>query len=1312
MQQKCWQPEEILANKYKIKRILGQSNKGISYEVEHFDWDMPLRLKFFDPEYWQSSFYPLTHALDRWISLGGFPHIVHAFYCSHLEEQPFLCTEYIPGVTLTNAIQDLKTLDECLDIAIQIGYALQECSQDRLIHNNLHPNNVLIYNHIALLEDFVGLPHNILPEKFSKYEIPAYARLMYFLFCSSTWQATNNSLVIAPGMQPRGFTLSEELANLIQHSADLQITNLDDIVLSLKTEYEKITGVPYKRTVVLSNRIGMEKLHKQAIAYYESKEISPAQFLWNFAGENSPASINALWNHCLSNLRQGLLSLDGFIRTLEDVSAFEHTQILYAQAELSLEVGCHIQDILERLEQNADLPIFLLRVKGEIFYRLRQYTQALECFTTVLKSSEHEPDDWYRLAVTHFSMQNWQQTLDTCHQGQQEYPNHLLLQLVSAVTHYCQGQIEVAGQEFQQLYLKYPSSLWIQVHLADFYAGKGLYTKHTAEINQDKAKQLYCQVLQIAPQMTRALRGNKTCGDTTTSPLFNSSFQFIEWSQIYCLTGHESIVTAIAMTPDSRWFVSGDNDGTLYLWAGNTGTLQTGLIGHTKHISSLAITHDGLHIASASWDYTIRIWESLSGSCLWDIQGHHDNITKIYFTPDGHYLISGSWDGTAQVWDVLTHQRINILSHNSAWVQDVALSLDGQFAVTCTDQEDVFLWDVAKAQILKQIRGLSICLSHDGKLLVTSYYNTLEVWEIPTFKQINCILATGKEMCLGLTKDNTLLLTKNEDDMLSFWDLVSKRKLAIFYSEEANCAVINYDGNSLITSLNTNIYLWENIVERPFPLFRHAHFLAPQIHDFIKTPEIVGQGYRNAEKAFQLNHYAEAFNIYQSLLKIPGYETADVLYSALNQTALRHPILRKNVTNILLRAQISLIGHATACSLAADGRIVLVGNDDDPIRQWNLYSSYVTHRWEGHRRCVTSIVCTADGRVALSGSWDGSVIFWQLDYPQNFQVLDISKTWITSVAINDTGTIGLAGTRDGQIFLINLSMMTTTELTSDPAKQAIISVLIKGNIGLVSLYDGTVYIFWLTECKLLHQHRPHERQITAMDASYEGRLVISSSRNNSILLWETESGHILKEFRHTGEVIKYIRLLNDRMFITLSKDGGLRIWCLDNPESLAYFYAHDNPITTAFISEDGRFLVSADENKLLKFWELEWEWRWEIPTTNANPTSGEHQPPKNNNPIEFESQQPPENYMLGVLQQPDTSAPSTPEQQSANPTPPDTSAPSTSIPDTSAPTTPEQQSANPILPDTSAPATSAPTTPEQQSANPTPPDTSAPPEDN
>ncbi len=1222
MEIKSWQLEEIVENKYKIKSILGQGEQGISYEVEHFDWEMSLRLKVFSPEYWQQHARQIKYTYDHWIALEGCYNISHAFYWDCLQQQQCLISEYIHGVSLLEYHPRIIEVIEALDIAIQIGYGLKDSHAARLIHNNLKPTNIIIGTQHVSLQDFIGFhidlqsnQENINQENIRKWIVNnqqtdffQYGKILHYIFYQKKWNPNNNISDQGNWESERGWKLPDELQSIILQCLKEQELNWDIIILKLKRLFEMISKVSYKRSNIIPSRIQVEKNHKQAIAYYESKNLVMAHNLWTLSIENHPCSINALWNNYLCNLREGIASMDLLIRTLEDLTAFEHTQILYAQSELALEMGLHIQDTLERVESSQSNNLELLRVKGEIFYRIRQFDEAISCFESLLSQSKkinnepqnqtqwfgvpqlYDKDDHYRLAISYYAQKNYEKAREICQEGLTIYPNHSLLHLVDATICYTLGNIEESKQKFLTIQEKYSSSFWNMLHLADWYAGRGIYQNNNNTDNY-QARSLYQKALTICPHSIRAIQGFKSSGGSQLSSVNSYCLQFNEWSQIRTLSGHTSIITALAMTSDAHWLVSGDCDGNLFLWDATSGTLTTGLIGHSKHITSLAITNDGKKVASASWDHTIRIWEIPSGACLWEIQGHNESITKISLSQDGRYLISGSWDSTAKIWDLENRSLYATLEHPDVWVKDVALFPNNELAITSTEQDEICIWNIAKAEMLQRIRGLSFCLSNDGQSVMISYYNSLELWEMPSAKLIDYIKINNKELIVAVSRDNSILLTKDENDFISFWDFAYKRKLNILASDEATCCVMNPDNQYMVTTYNTTIYFWENIAQRPFPLFRHTHFLPAMIHDNLKNPDLVENTCRQAELLYEQKEYKNSFILYQSLLKMPGYENSELLFDRMNQCALRQPILRKEVQNITLRSQIPMIGYATSLALACDGRIVLAGNDDDPIRQWNLKNSYVSHRWEGHRRCVSSISMTSDGSMALSGSYDGSVMLWYLDAPDYNEILEIGNTWVNSVAIHPQGKWGIVGTRDGRIIQWDLNTLKSNLLLDTKESNPVVSTLIKENIALISLRDGTMIIWDLAQNKYIAQHRPHGRYITGFDASHTGRLILSSSRLGSILLWESETGKILKEFKHEGEVVKYIRFCYDRFFISLAKDGGLRIWHLDSVEPLSYYYAHDNPITAASISEDGRFLASADEAKILKLWELEWEWK-------------------------------------------------------------------------------------------------------------------------
>jgi len=119
---------------------------------------------------------------------------------------------------------------------------------------------------------------------------------------------------------------------------------------------------------------------------------------------------------------------------------------------------------------------------------------------------------------------------------------------------------------------------------------------------------------------------------------------------LHTLDGHKGHVTAITMTADSKYILSGDQHGNVYLWDLESGTLIKTMSGHSAPILDIHISHDGQHVITGSPDGTVRVWVLRGGVLLANLS-HTENVHALTITQDCRHVITGNIDGLIQVWD-------------------------------------------------------------------------------------------------------------------------------------------------------------------------------------------------------------------------------------------------------------------------------------------------------------------------------------------------------------------------------------------------------------------------------------------------------------------------------------------------------------------------------------------------------------------------------------------------------------------------------------------------------------------------------------
>lgn len=253
-------------------------------------------------------------------------------------------------------------------------------------------------------------------------------------------------------------------------------------------------------------------------------------------------------------------------------------------------------------------------------------------------------------------------------------------------------------------------------------------------------------------------------------------------------------IHSLAYAPDKKTLASGSGslDGTVWLWdlMHPMPRVKATLEGHTAPVDALAYSADAQLLATGSCDKTIRVWD-LSGEEPAEhavFKGHTDYLKALAFASDGKTLVSGGLDGTVRLWrkaGFWSRPQLAVLEGSWGAIHSLAVSPDSATLAFGPLDETIRIWDMRGEQPQETggLRGhlgvvRRLVFPPDGKTLVSVCDGgRIILWDMATLtKTREWQLPQENRSSISLTHDGRYAATGLTDGAVHVFRLYPKQR--------------------------------------------------------------------------------------------------------------------------------------------------------------------------------------------------------------------------------------------------------------------------------------------------------------------------------------------------------------------------------------------------------------------------------------------------------------------------------------------------------------------------------------------------------
>lgn len=522
---------------------------------------------------------------------------------------------------------------------------------------------------------------------------------------------------------------------------------------------------------------------------------------------------------------------------------------------------------------------------------------------------------------------------------------------------------------------------------------------------------------------------------------------------------------------------------------------------------------------------------------------------------------------------------------------------NGRQVLIANAQGYMMLWDLQNNRKTQEFRGVNVVVnqvivSDDDTIAVGAYQDgTIRVWDIETGEQTHCMYAEPNNTPVYQYHQSLVPGLNLGYEVTTIAFFLGLKEFLITGHKDGTLRIWGVDRQECMKTLRSFKFFWATkIVQQPFQNYCALGIDIPgEVYSQIDYDSI-GTTYMLCIQN-DLESEMSKLGSKSAVKDIDFSPDGSILVFVAENITLYNFVPALTVRNIETNHQ------ASVAAVSPDKKLLAVGYERGEIKVFDLETLQIFAEYEGHTQRISSLAFAKDSQKLLSGSQDMFVRVWRVEKNRGQKVTTAHDrhSVISLAATRDSRQI-LSGSWDSKIVVWDVATRKPVKTLQYPDErgqegkagevEAIVItqdnkhfIATAGNDNFFSIWDlqrGKL-LYGSNELensdinyRLNHEYRyNHNRYVTCLDVSANGRYIATGSADTKVKLWEISkdkplfgrpcderlSCRLIETFEgHTAEINA----------VTFTPDGQRMVSCSDN-EMIAWDInrrrkIHDFPI--------------------------------------------------------------------------------------------------------------------------------------------------------